>query len=109
MSRPPRIDIAGRTPRRRRGSSAPAVRSQKWPRAGARALIRPPAIAARVPYHEAEAAAHALHQHIEAGMVLRAVPITDIVDGRGGQRLVAGERVATARLPTTETSVTESR
>ena len=74
---------ATETPR----SGAPAVRSQKRPPARAATLTRPPAAALRAPSTK-PARRPTRFMSSEAGIVLRAVPITDVVEGSVARALL---------------------
>src|SRR5262249_42995277 len=92
---------ATETPR----SSAAAVRSQNWPCARAATLTPPPTAAYSAPTTK-PSRRPTRFMSSDAGMVLSAVPITDIVEGKVARALLlaSAER---ARLPRAETSVSE--
>src|SRR5207253_7603967 len=69
------------------GSGGPAVRSQKRPPARAATLTRPPAAALRAPSTK-PARRPTRFMSSEAGIVLRAVPITDVVEGSVARALL---------------------
>ena len=66
---------------------SPAVRSQKRPPARAATLTRPPAAALRAPSTK-PARRPTRFMSSEAGIVLRAVPITDVVEGSVARALL---------------------